>query len=64
MAAVGKLEHFDAKNTVEVRHTYFKYRFKFLVFVPVNDSEYATKIPRAMRNAHDLECPHSLVQTL
>lgn len=56
--AVQKLGHFDIKNAnVYGKETWFEDRFKLIVFVPVNDSAYATKVSAKLREMYDFANP-------
>ena len=51
--SIGKLKNFDHTNFVESDHKYYNDKFKLMIFVPVNDCKYATKIPKEQRELHD-----------
>lgn len=56
--SVQKLGHFDMKNAnVYGKETWFEDRFKLIVFVPVNDSAYATKVSAKLREMYDFANP-------
>jgi hypothetical protein len=62
--SVQKLGHFDIKNTNAYgKETWFEDRFKLMVFVPVNDSAYATKVSAKLREMYDFANPMNF-QTL
>jgi len=48
---IGGLKNF--KVEMESGHRYYTDKFKLLIFVPVNDCKYATKIPKELRNTYD-----------
>ena len=50
---VGKLKSFDHTNFVESDHRYYNDKFKLMIFVPVNDCKYATRIPKKQREFYD-----------
>ncbi|MEM6471898.1 MAG: hypothetical protein AAF802_20230 [Planctomycetota bacterium] len=50
---IGKLKSFDHTNFVDSAYRYYNDKFKLMIFVPVNDCRYATKIPRQQREFHD-----------
>lgn len=49
--SVGKLKHFGAHRSGP--HGYYEDDFKLMVFVPVNDSKYATDVKEGVRGEHD-----------
>ena len=49
----SKLKGFDPKNFVQSDRKYFNDMLKFLVFVPVNDCRYSTKIEKKLQTTHD-----------
>jgi hypothetical protein len=51
--AINTLENFDPENVIHSDGLYYKDRFKWLVFVPVNDSPYADKVSPEVRGKFD-----------
>jgi hypothetical protein len=51
--SIGKLKNFDHDSFIDSDHRYYNDKFKLMVFVPVNDSKYATKIPKKQREFYD-----------
>ena len=51
--SIGKLKNFDPSDFIESDHRYYNDKFKLLIFVPVNDSRFATKIPAKQREHYD-----------
>ncbi len=52
--AVRELGNFDEKNVINGEHLYFEDKFKLLVFVPVNDCKYATKVAPELNEKSDV----------
>jgi hypothetical protein len=50
---IGKLKNFDHTNFVKSDNRYFNDKFKLMIFVPVNDCKYATKIPIEQKEFYD-----------
>jgi hypothetical protein len=48
---IGGLKNF--KVEMEMGRRYYNDKFKLLVFVPVNDCKYATKVPKELRDMYD-----------
>lgn len=51
--SIGKLKNFDHDSFVVSDHRYYDDKFKLMVFVPVNDCKYATRIPKEQRESYD-----------
>jgi hypothetical protein len=57
-ASVRKLGNFSAENVETFgKSTHFNDRFKFIVFVPVNNSAHATKVSPELRKTWDFAYP-------
>ena len=57
-ASVRKLGNFSSENATTVsKATWFNDRFKFMVFVPVNNSAHATKVSPELRKTWDFAYP-------
>lgn len=50
---MGKLKHFDPANFVQSDNKYYDDKFKLMIFVPVNDCKYSTKISQEQREFYD-----------
>jgi hypothetical protein len=50
---IGKLKNFDHMSFVASDHKYYNDKFKLMIFVPVNDCKYATRIPKEQRDFYD-----------
>ena len=50
---IGKLKNFDHRNFRDSDHRYCNDKFKLMIYVPVNDCKYATKIPKEQREFYD-----------
>ena len=48
---IGGLKNF--KVEMEMGRRYYNDKFKLLIFVPVNDCKYATKVPKELRDMYD-----------
>lgn len=50
---IGALKNFDHQSFNDSDHRYYNDKFKLMIFVPVNDCKYATKIPKEQRGFYD-----------
>lgn len=51
--SISKLGNFDSDNVVASPGQLYNDKFKLMIFVPVNDSRYATKIPEGQQQLYD-----------
>ncbi len=57
--SIGKLQHFDVrKNFKEADRTAYSDQFKLMVFVPVFDSKYATKVSKEPKERAGYDIAH------
>ncbi|MEP3479711.1 MAG: hypothetical protein ABJZ55_10725 [Fuerstiella sp.] len=51
--SISKLRNFDSDSFVASSNRLYNDKFKLMLFVPVNDSKYATKIPQDQQQLYD-----------
>jgi hypothetical protein len=52
-SSVRKLGNFNSEDVIDSAATWFNDKFKLMLFIPVNDSPYATKVSSELRKADD-----------
>lgn len=51
--SIAKLKNFDSENFVDSDARYYHDKFKFLIFVPVNNCRYAGKVSKELQTTND-----------